>query len=785
MFKRRRSSNTVRGKGVWMLLALLMGCALGALGLLWWHRQAGPETLGQSAAPSDTVNQKLADPEVVAAGRVVDPNGKPLSEAWVALSLHDDKGTMVWHTVIPTDSSGVFSIRPESLPRIPAVHAGVVAAEAPRHLSAQVNVVVQITQEGKAEVTPRRIDLRLEPFDPLLTLIVLLPAFLGLIYAVVHLTEYSRPIGVTYAYAVTTTILWGFVAAWLSWRFVSKGQHLISLFFGDVFISSGVVVFAFLGSFAYAAFSLQEKEPDFFSGTSPEAQAKQRKVLLALAGRILVAPYIAVVAYGIFSATFPTLRTGPFALFFGFFTGLYIKPVVEALNDIGMRLLSPEETKKIADRMTRTEVPEAPQAVTSTTAGARPNQAFLDAVAAARKELLQKENVIGVDSGVKTGTGEQAISVYVYKKKALPPGDKNLVPETFQGFKTDVVELPPVDPKVRCREVMSRLSWGKINEDVKKTGASVAAASRTMVKRVGQVVLLVDPNEALFSQKAGDQNKIFEIIGAYSAAHSELGNDYDFVSFELDVTSGLPCVGDYHVAVFSDIEGTNYARQGYPGSFAEREKWHSPRLRACTVHSYRPQLQPYHHLHELGHYWSAYATYKSSQGSSSDSYGLQIGTEYQDRYHWGQQFDDGRSCMDYDMIVWNELGNGTFARQYLKDDSEFVFCNLDLYLMGLLRPEQVGPIRILRNLTQKPGQVNIFSADVEEISIEQVIWSCGQRVPSESQSPKSFQQAFVVVSKDENQGTQFAKKVDEFMRRFEEAFGKATRNRAALKVGLI
>src|SRR5439155_5761619 len=78
---------------------------------------------------------------------------------------------------------------------------------------------------------------------------------------------------------------------------------------------------------------------------------KQRRVLLTLGGRVLVAPYVAVAAYGIMAATFPTLNTGAAAAFFGFFTGLWIKPVLEALNDIGLRLLSVEERQKVADRL--------------------------------------------------------------------------------------------------------------------------------------------------------------------------------------------------------------------------------------------------------------------------------------------------------------------------------------------------------------------------------------------------------------------------------------------------
>lgn len=81
-----------------------------------------------------------------------------------------------------------------------------------------------------------------------------------------------------------------------------------------------------------------------------------------------------------------------------------------------------------------------------------------------------------------------------------------------------------------------------------------------------------------------------------------------------------------------------------------------------------------------------------------------------------------------------------------------VFTDLDLYLMGLLPPEQVGEIIVFvdqdfqRIISQCNNQ--IYTGRVTRVSIDEIIRRVGRRNPDWTQSPKRFKIATIIVSAD-------------------------------------
>lgn len=794
-------------RNIWVaggiISALLIMAAVVAL---IWQANRSLGTHGPLIS-DQALDEVSSSDDVVVVGTIGDGEGRAIENATVALSLHNGDGQMVWRLTRPVAKDGSFRIRLQDLPAIPNLYAGVIAAEAPNYLAEKANVSVDIVgsnavlqtaqqQVGQAQpspqpnqpvdpdtrnplqrkttISPHRIHLKLIPYSPWLTLLVLIPALFGLILAILHITQFARGLWVTYWYALGVAALWGVVVAGLVLLYVG-GKGLIPLFWSDLFVSSGIIVFAFIGNIIYVAYSLNEKGPGFFESDDNT----RKKILLALGGRILVAPYIALAAYGIFAATFPTLRTGPFAAFFGFFTGLWIKPVLEALNDIGSRLLSAESQQKIADRVTRTEVSDAPPQQTSSALALRPEQAFLDAVKAAREELLTKKGVIGVDAGFKATngnvTGERAIVVYVYEKQE--PSDANdRVPETFMGFPTDVLPLPPAVPNELCRQQVFNVSWEKLHEDNTTYLKSVAALPQDQpVGVLGEVLVLSDPS--LFFKINGKDQQEFDAKRAYQALKSHSGDKFDFVLFLMDRPSGVPFVNNYNVPVHHDVKGIGEHFKGK--SYSVRGEWNTTKLLACQVISLAPP-DVRTCLHELAHSWCAYATFNDPTSATKHANELlMVERPDQALYHWGEAFDDERSCMDYDKIEWVANGNGTFTRKKITDQTAFNYCNLDLYLMGLMSPEDVGPIRILHNRRLIEPANNIYQVTVKTIRIEDVIASCGKRIPATS--PNNFRQAIVVISKNREAGLVYAKTIEnEFRKQYERQFKKATGGRATL-----
>lgn len=782
----------LRRAGWALLLAAAFACV--ALIYVWAVR---PEMDGDQVDMGGA-DSALQSPNVLLAGTVQTSHGfAPRRGATLVLTLHAPSGARVARIVRPISTRGVFVVHASDVPRFsasPDVLSAIASAEAEWHTADSANLTVRILPAGSAAagesaaeqiaISPRRLHLRVTPYNPLLTVLVLLPAVFGLASAVLHLTHFGTGVRVTYTYALGVTALWSVVTTAMITVYAFRGYETIPLFFPDLFISSGVIVFSFLGSVVYVAFSVHQKPAEFFFAGS---DTRKREALLAIAGRVLVAPYVAMAAYGIFAATFPTLRTGAFAAFFGFFTGLWIKVVLDALNDIGLRFLSAEERGKVVERMKRAEAPEVP-APPSRIGLAVPDRAFLDAVAAARTELLARRGVIGVAPGCKPapagGSPQPSIVALVLEKKD-DVDDEARVPPTLFGFPTDVVAVPPADHGAICHGVMSAVSWGKVHADnaARRTATNLPDPT---VRRSGHVVVISDPARALFNMDASEVHGIFDVLGAFKAAGASLPADVDFVSFVLDTEPRapeaikLPIVGDYHVGVRSAVEGINYFRPGNPGSAAEPNVWGHPRLLACTVHSLLEALRPRRYLHELGHSWCAYATYTDPK-TGIERPDLQIDPcSPQGRFHWSASLDAGRSCMDYDEEEWIALGGDLFQRRRIGAD-DFRYCELDLYLMGLLRPDRVRPMRVLRDaVATGPDTVR---ANVDAIAIEQVIAACGTRRPAAGQDRTSFRQVFVVVTRRPDPGD-FVARVDAFRDQFGARFRNATDGLGSVRTDL-
>jgi hypothetical protein len=795
------------------LMALLL---IGAVLLIIRQAVKSPEHR-MALASDQALDDALKAGDVVVVGTIADTEGYAVNNASVALSLHNGDGQVVWRLLRAVDKDGSFRIRLQDLPTIPNLYAGVIAAEAPNFLAEKMNVSVDITAPAAplpsvspqpspgapvvtiapapytraTTISPRRVHLRLVPYSSWLTLVVLIPAVFGLILAVLHLTQFARGMWVTYWYALGAAALWGLIITGLVLLYVWGGHGIVPLFWPDLFVSSGVIIFAFIGNIIYVAYSLYQKAGDpVLEGDSyvESNAALRRRILLALGGRILVAPYIALTAYGIFAATFPTLRTGPFAAFFGFFTGLFIKAILEALNDIGLRLLSPEGRQKVADHMLRKEAPEALPAPSSTAFGLRPEQAFLDAVQAARQEFLKKKNVIGIDAGFKDTsegrlTGARAIIVYVYEKEE-PENPDDYVPGTFMGFPTDVVPLPPANPEALCRQEVFNISWEKISADNEEKLKKMEAPPQDQpIRAFGEVLVLSGPSVVFAFNSSSNQQEL-DAKRAFQAVRNYAGDKFDFVAFIIDRKSGLSSVGNYYVPVHQAVKGINHHKGNF---YSARAEWGTTRLLACQVHSMMmPDFRTY--LHELAHIWCAYATFNDPVSGSSQSNEFLMVEDpnpHQSRYHWGEAFDDGRSCLDYDLVEWIANANATFTRKRITDERAFNYCPLDLYLMGLIPPSEVGPLLILQNRNELDSANHIYSCTAKRVTIEQVIASCGPRVPAAAASQKSFRQALVVVSKDPDSGLAFAQTIENnFRKAYEAQFARATGGRATLSTSI-
>ena len=156
---------------------------------------------------------------------------------------------------------------------------------------------------------------------------------------------------------------------------------------------------------------------------------------------------------------------------------------------------------------------------------------------------------------------------------------------------------------------------------------------------------------------------------------------------------------------------------------------------------------------ELGHAWLAFVYFSQGQGLDNAMLG-------RSNAHWSFYLNTGGSPVQGH--EWVDNGDGTFTA--FKQDI-YEYSDLDLYLMGLLPPDQVQPWFVLENPSNcvdsaakdggcAPFDAFVFEADSytinatrRDITVEDVIAAEGERTPAWPDAPDEFDVSFVVVTR--------------------------------------
>ena len=711
------------------------------------------------------------------------------------LSWQGEDGSTLWQGDVEISASGSIELTDDLLPRLPAKAdswPGRLAVEAPSHLSAAVDLRFRRAEDGSGvTIEPRSFSLYLEPLQPWLTFLLLMPALAVLWLAICHLRLHNHGTPAWF-YALVCGGSWLLVSLGMTWVFVEHEQHLIPLFLADAQVSSGLVIFTFLGTLVYLTFSVYSREPEFF--THETSEPDRDRLLRTLGGRLLAAPYVSVVAWLLLSMILPTLRSGPEVLFFGFFAGLWIKIVLDFLNRVGKNLLSQEALDRLKERHHRREAPELPPPPVRRAAYLPPpNPHYRAAIADARQELHGLEGVIGVGPGHRISqrdgqTGEPVITVYVAEKKELESGDPNLVPPSFGGVRTDVVTPDMVPIEEGCNHVASDLFWDKLGPAL----ADDAADASNEAEWHDNVLILTheDPNRLYRRFGEGDDfDWLFSPQHAYPLIAKEVGDAYDFIAFVVDdLAPGIFLHNDYFIPVHNDVAGIGYFWDPPTGGrFDARSSWRSEQppslLRGCQVHA-ASRLQPgsddfndrgglWVLLHELGHAWCSYV----------DDHGPLL---QDDKKHWAKHVDDGLSCMNYRRRRWVDHGNGRLELVDIGPE-EFRFNPLELYLMGLLsRDELLGDPEEWPGIVSTDQKITKYRDHYEgarrRVDLASALRRWGARDPAaEIELPVTYRQLFVVVTASLDSGRQIAEGLESLRQRHARNVERATQGRLVLR----
>ena len=287
-------------------------------------------------------------------------------------------------------------------------------------------------------------------------------------------------------------------------------------------------------------------------------------------------------------------------------------------------------------------------------------------------------------------------------------------------------------------------------------------------------VAVIEMRGSRFRSLSGNDFPLSNWVDAFAEVKDRYGDCFDFVVFFTDPRlPNIPYSG-YHRGVYNEVDGINR------GNYNSRATWNSTRLQS-QLWMGRFSLGTL--LQEIGHRWGSFVRYRINPGDP-----LQNDLMLPGGGHWAREFDDGNSPMDYDEERHIRLNSTTWLREPV-GGFEFKFCNLDLYLMGMKEPNEVGRFTLIQDYTPfgppLPGGRQLIQGIGLNLTVTNITRAEGSRRPRERDSQKNFRAAFVVVTRDEDRlDPLFVKKVEVLRQQTEQYFQVATDNRACMDTRL-
>lgn len=193
---------------------------------------------------------------------------------------------------------------------------------------------------------------------------------------------------------------------------------------------------------------------------------------------------------------------------------------------------------------------------------------------------------------------------------------------------------------------------------------------------------------------------------------------------------------------------------------------------------------------EAGHRWGSFI--EIGAGNNGQGPDILLG---RDEGHWSYFMHSSGSPMEGNS--WRDNGGGSFTTTTRFDN--FYFNELDLYLMGMLPPEEVDPFFVITSPQIPQGARDLFGQQITkssppqivepltvsgtrvDIEIETVTSRMGMRLPRFGDAPTNFRVVFVMLAGSrsamtETQKTNFEDMVDDYAL----GFASGTANRGSL-----
>jgi len=283
------------------------------------------------------------------------------------------------------------------------------------------------------------------------------------------------------------------------------------------------------------------------------------------------------------------------------------------------------------------------------------------------------------------------------------------------------------------------------------------------VGTVGEVVVVQD--DGSLTLQSGELN----YTAVWDQVRSRYGDEFDFLTFFTDFS--VPFGYSFWSPIYFRTEGIRpYA------PYDVRSAWNSDRLQGFHF------INPGHvdnmgvYLQEFGHQWGSYVYFADAADSEFVYTNLLLDGE---PGHWDFFMDDTHSPMNYDFQFtpfmsthWEQRTDDPTLFDYHATEA-IGYCDLDLYLMGLIPPGEVSPLYYISGSGQVGTQT--YSGTADTVTVEQVIHAMGPRNAPPGLREDHFRNAWILVTKDGNAAVKTAAHIDDVRQSFELHYTAATR----------
>ncbi|MFZ5475332.1 MAG: MYXO-CTERM sorting domain-containing protein [Myxococcota bacterium] len=271
----------------------------------------------------------------------------------------------------------------------------------------------------------------------------------------------------------------------------------------------------------------------------------------------------------------------------------------------------------------------------------------------------------------------------------------------------------------------------------------------------GEFTVLWDDDGEWFAEVIEQQLDLNWVLGSiYDAFYEHNGDEYQYLTILMVRDYGFFVA--FYSPMANDVRGIGYDMYG-PELWDTTEDSQVEGMIFMNYYGIWTANEPqsrYVFGQEFMHRWGSFVNVDHQSLDEDELLGRDVA-------HWSFWLDTPNSPMEGN--DWVDNGDGTFTTD---KNSGSTFSDLDLYLMGLVGPEEVGEQVVLQVTGSTPYAAEdtpIYLADTERttpnvtveatpvtFTLDDVIAAEGERSPSVDDSPKSFRMGMIILVQEDD-----------------------------------